>query len=161
MIIFDASTLILLAKIDLLQLVLNKYTGTIPEIVKEEVEYREAIDTKAIIQQIKVGKLNVTKNPDKNKIKHIIKDFRLGRGETTALIIAIEKDDVLATDDGLAIKVCKIFNVKFITAVHFLIESGLGKSRALAKLDLLKEYGRCCKKIIKDAEKRIMERQIK
>lgn len=158
MIIFDASTLILLAKIDLLQLVLNKYMGAIPEIVKKEVEYKEAIDTKAIIHQINVGKLIVTKNPAKNKIEHILKDFPLGRGETAALIIAIEKDNAVATDDGLAIKVCKIFNIKFITAVHFLIKSGLDKSRALAKLDLLKKYGRYSQKIIKDAEKRIIGR---
>ena len=50
MIIFDASTLIPLAKIDLLQMVLNKYKGVIPEIVKKEVEYKEALDTKVIIQ---------------------------------------------------------------------------------------------------------------
>jgi predicted nucleic acid-binding protein len=158
LVIFDASTLILLAKIDLLQMVLNKYKGVIPEIVKEEVEYKEAIDTKVIIKQINDGRLIVNKNPDKNKIRKICKDFPLGKGEAAALVIANEKNDVLATDDGLAIKICKIFNVKFVTAIHFLIESGLDKSRALAKLDLLKKYGRYSIKITGDAEKRIIGR---
>ena len=157
MIIFDASTLILLAKIDLLQMVLNKYEGVIPEIVKKEVEYKEALDTKVIIQQIKEGRLIVNKDPDKNKMKKICKDFPLGRGEAAALIFANERESVLATDDGLAIKVCKIFNIKFITAIHFLIGTDLDKIRAKAKLDLLKKYGRYSARIIKDAEKRIMK----
>jgi len=158
LVIFDASTLILLAKIDLLQMVLTKYKGMIPEIVKEEVEYKEAIDTKVISKQINEGRLIVNKNPNKNKIQHILKDFPLGKGEAAALVIANEKDDVLATDDGLAIKVCKILNIKFVTAIHFLIESGLDRPRALAKLDLLKKYGRYSIKITSDAEKRIIGR---
>ena len=157
MIIFDASTLIPLAKIDLLQMVLNKYKGVIPEIVKKEVEYKEALDTKVIIQQIREGRLIVNKDPDKNKMKKICKDFPLRRGEVAALIFANERESALATDDGLAIKVCKIFNIKFITAIHFLIEAYLDRSRAKAKLDLLKKYGRYSARIIKDAEKRIMK----
>ena len=155
MIVFDTSTLILLAKIDILQLVLNQYSGIIPEIVKGEVIYKNEMDTELIIQQIKDGNLAVEKNPSKDKMKHILKDFPLGRGEVAALIIAKEKDIVLATDDGLAIKVCKIFGVKFATAIHFLIGEGLDKSLTMAKLKLLKKYGRYSADIIKDAEERI------
>lgn len=155
LIVFDTSTLILLAKIDILQLVLNQYSGIIPEIVKGEVIYKNEMDTELIIQQIKDGNLAVEKNPSKDKMKHILKDFPLGRGEVAALIIAKEKDIVLATDDGLAIKVCKIFGVKFATAIHFLIGEGLDKSLTMAKLKLLKKYGRYSADIIKDAEERI------
>ncbi|MHB1275663.1 MAG: hypothetical protein ACYCXQ_08550 [Candidatus Humimicrobiaceae bacterium] len=155
MIVFDTSTLILLAKIDLLQLVLNQCSGVIPEIVKEEVVYKDFMDAKLIIQQIKEGKLIVNKNPDKSKIKLILKDFPLGKGEAAAIIFAKEKDSVLATDDGLAIKVCKIFGIKFITAIHFLIEAKLEKSLAITKLNLLQKYGRYCPEIIKDAPERI------
>ena len=138
MIVFDSSTLILLAKIDILQLVLNKYGGVIPGSVKEEILYKKAMDTELIVQQIKDGNLALEKNPSKDKMNHILKDFPLGRGEAAALIIAKEKGSVLATDDGLAIKVCKIFGVKFTTAIHFLIEAGLDKSMAGAKLKMLK-----------------------
>ena len=155
MIVFDTSTLILLTKIDILQLVLHKYGGVIPESVKKEVIYKNEMDTELIVQQIKEGNLVVDKNPGKDKMKHILKDFPLGRGEVTALIIAKRKDIVLATDDGLAIKVCKIFGVKFATAIHFLIGAGLDKSLAMAKLKLLKKYGRYSADIIKDAEERI------
>ncbi|MBU4450588.1 MAG: hypothetical protein KKE35_04775 [Actinobacteria bacterium] len=155
MIVFDTSTLILLAKTDILQLVLHKYGGVIPEFVKEEVMYKNEMDTKLIVQQIKDGNLAVEKNPSKDKMKHVLKDFPLGRGEVAALIIAKGKDIVLATDDGLAIKVCKIFGIKFVTAIHFLIGAGLDKSLAMAKLKLLKKYGRYSADIIKDAEERI------
>ena len=157
MIVFDASTLILLAKIDILQLVLYKYSGVMPESVKEEILYKKAMDTELIIQQIKDGNLALEKNPSKDKMNHILKDFPLGRGEAAALIIAKEKGSILATDDGLAIKVCKIFGVKFTTAIHFLIEAGLDKSMAGAKLKMLKKYGRYSADIIKDAEERIMK----
>jgi len=157
LIVFDSSTLILLAKIDILQLVLNKYGGVIPGSVKEEILYKKAMDTELIVQQIKDGNLALEKNPSKDKMNHILKDFPLGRGEAAALIIAKEKGSVLATDDGLAIKVCKIFGVKFTTAIHFLIEAGLDKSMASAKLKMLKKYGRYSADIIMDAEERIMK----
>ena len=157
-IIFDASTLILLAKIDLLQVVLRQYSGVIPELVKDEIIYKNAMDTKLIVQQIKEGNLIVNKNPAQDKIKLILKDFPLGSGEAAAFIIAKEKECLLATDDGLAIKVCKIFGVKFATAIHFLIKAGLEKSLSMAKLNLLKKYGRYSVEIVKDAEERIIGR---
>lgn len=155
MIIFDASTLILLAKIDILQLVLIQYSGIIPEIVKEEVEYKNSLDAKLIEQQIKEGKLKISKNPGKEKMQTILKDFPLCRGEAAAIILANEQNGTLATDDGLAMKVCKIFGIKFITAVHFLIEAKLEKTLAIAKLNLLKKYGRYSIEIIRDATERI------
>ena len=136
-------------------MVLSKYQGVIPESVKEEVTYKKDVDTELIVQQIKDGNLIIEKNPEKVKIKKVLKDFPLGRGEAAALIIAKEKVSLLATDDRLAIKVCKIFGVKFATAIHFLIETDLGKSLAIAKLKLLQKYGRYSNEIIKDAEERI------
>jgi hypothetical protein len=62
---------------------------------------------------------------------------------------------IVLSDDALAIKVCKIFGVKFATAIHFLIGEGLDKSLTMAKLKLLKKYGRYSADIIKDAEERI------
>ncbi|MBM3707791.1 MAG: hypothetical protein FJW61_01830 [Actinobacteria bacterium] len=157
MIVFDASTLILLAKIGILKMVLSKYHGIIPESVKAEVTFKKEMDAELIIQQIKNKHLVVEINPDKDKIKKILKDFPLGSGEAAALIIANEKGILFATDDGLAIKVCKIFGIKFVTAIHFLIEAGLKKSLAMAKLKLLQKYGRYSAEIIKNAGERIMK----
>ena len=105
--------------------------------------------------QIKEKNITVIKNPVQVKMNLILKDFPLGRGEAAAFLIARDKDSVLATDDGLAIIVCKIFSVRFVTAIHFLINAHLDNSLALAKLELLKKYGRYSVQIIKDAEERI------
>ena len=157
MIIFDASTLILLSKIDLIQSVLDQYKGAIPETVKKEIEYKDGMDTRAITQHIKEGNLDLKADPDRKGVDKLCKDFPLGKGEAAAFIIAKQNNWVLATDDGLAIKVCKIFTIRFITAIHFLIGADLKQDIALAKLELLKKHGRYSSRIIEDAEKRIMK----
>ncbi len=136
MIVFDTSTLILLAKIDILPLVLKRYKGIIPQEVKKAL-HKDTIDAKLISQQIKDGKLILSKNPDTKKVKLIYKEFTLGKGEAAALMVAKEENRLFAVDDGLAIKVCKIFNIKLVTAIHFLIGAGLDKKLTMAKLDLL------------------------
>ena len=156
MIVFDASTLILLSKIDLLQKVLEKYEGTILETVKKEVEFKEGMDTKAIVQQIMDGRLELKEDPDSKEVDKICKDFPLGKGEAAAFTVARQNNWTLATDDGLAIKVCKIFDIRFITAIHFLVGAGLKEDIAMTKLELLNKYGRYSTRIIEDAEKRIM-----
>jgi len=157
LVIFDASTLILLSKIDLLQTVFEKYDGIIPETVKKEVEFKEGMDTKAILQQIRDGRLEIKEHPDTKEINKICQDFPLGKGEAAAFIIARQNNCALATDDGLAIKVCKIFGIRFITAIHFLIGADLKEDIAMTKLELLNKYGRYSTRIIEDAEKRIMK----
>lgn len=157
MIIFDTSTLILLSKVDILRLVLDKHKGAIPETVKKEVEYKDGMDTRDILQNVKEGKLGLRADPGRKEIDKICKDFPLGRGEAVAFLIARQNNWAMATDDGIAIKVCKIFNIRFITAIHFLVEAGLKEGIMLAKLELLKKYGRYSVSIIEDAEKRIMK----
>jgi predicted nucleic acid-binding protein len=156
MIIFDASTLILLAKIDILKKTLSRYKGVMTECVKEEINYKNDFVSKQINEQIINGKILVFKNPEQQKINQILKDFPIGKGEATALILAKEDKAVIATDDGLAIKVSKILEVKFVTAIHFLIWLNLDKSVSLAKLELLQEYGRYSIKIINDAKEKII-----
>ncbi|MGM0365020.1 MAG: hypothetical protein ACQEP5_00620 [Actinomycetota bacterium] len=155
MIIFDSSTLILLAKVDILKLVLKQHIGVIPEIVKKEVLFKETMDSKIIKGFIDEGRIKLNKNPNKKVIEKVCKDFSLGKGEAAALVLTRENNYIFATDDGLAIKVCKIFNIKFVTAIHFLVSADMDKKIALAKLNLLQEFGRYSIDIIKDAKKRI------
>jgi len=155
MIIFDASTLILLAKIDILKTTLSQHKGAMTECVKEEINHKNDFDTKQINEQIIKSRILVFKNPQQQKINKILNDFPLGKGEASTLILAKENEAVIATDDGLAIKVSKILEVKFVTAIHFLIGLNLDKPVSLAKLELLQEYGRYSIKIINDAKERI------
>jgi len=157
LIVFDSSTLILLAKVDILQFVLKQYIGIIPEIVKNEVLFKETMDSKIIKRLISEGSIKLNKNPNKKVIDKVCKDFPLGKGEAAALVLARENNYIFATDDGLAIKVCKIFNIKFLTAIHFLVSVDMDKKIAMAKLNLLQKFGRYSIDIIKDAKKRIVE----
>lgn len=107
-------------------------------------------------------KMQILENPSRNQIRYLTDRFPVAAGETAAFIIAKEKSAVLATDDGIAIKMCKIFGVRFATAIHFLVEmrnrKALDDERALAKLGLLQRYGRYTPEIIKDATERIRRR---
>lgn len=155
--IFDASTLILLAKIDILKTTLSRFKGVITEYVKEEINFKNSFDTKQINEHIINGKIFVFKNPGQQKINQILNDFPIGRGEASAIILARENNAVIATDDGLAIKVSKILEVKFVTAIHLLIGASLDKPVSIAKLELLQEYGRYSIGIINDARERIIK----
>ncbi len=92
----------------MLQTILEKYEGSIPETIKKEVEFKEGMDTKAIMQHIRNSRLELKEDPDIKEVDKICKDFPLGKGEAAAFTFARQNNWALATDDGLAIKVCKI-----------------------------------------------------
>lgn len=160
-VVFDSSTAILLAKIQLFNKLTEKTKVIFPETVKEETTKKKDIfDSKLIIKLVNENKIKVVKT-DKLKVNKIIKDFNLEKGEAEALMLAKGKKCLLATDDGPSIKACQILGIKFTTAIHFLIrfhEKGLiDKKMALEKLKSLEKYGRYDYNIIKDAKSKIDE----
>lgn len=159
MIIFDTSTLILLAKVQLLRQTLERFKVQIPMIVEEEAVKKDTMDAKLIRQLINEGKIIVIQNPLEEELHGIIKDFPIDSAEASALLIAKKTGATLATDDGVTIKVCKILNVRFTTAIHIVIEAKenkiINKEIVLAKLEMLAKYGRYRVEIIEDAIKRI------
>lgn len=159
--VLDSSTAILLAKINLLSLVANEYKVIFPESVKgETTKKKDAFDSKLIAKLIGENKIKIVK-VKKAKSSKLLEDFNIEEGEADSLVLAREKKHILATDDGPTIKVCKILNVKFTTAIHFLIyyykKRMLSKEIALEKLKLLEKYGRYNYDIIKDAKNKIGE----
>lgn len=158
-IVFDASTLILLAKIDILRIVAENIKIIIPEEIKKECTEKDVFDAKLIFAIIKEGLIKVVKSrpPEKKNISKLCNDFKIQYGEASALYLAMKKDYPLATDDGTTIKACKIINQKFTTAIHFLINmteiSKIEKKRAIIKLEKLLFYGRYSRRIIDDAYK--------
>jgi len=158
-IIFDASTLILLAKIELLREITGEINVIIPEKVKSECLLKEGIDATLISTLIRETKIIVKKAGNAEAIKKIQHDFRIETGEAEALWLARRLDCAIAVDDGPTIKACKVIGQRFTTAIHFLLnlasQNRLEKSMALAKLEKLSVYGRYSKKIIEDATKRL------
>lgn len=162
MIIFDSSTLILLAKIDLLDIFISNVQKkiVIPEKVKSEVCIEGRDETPLISELIQYKRINVIKVKNRRQIAKLMEDFNIDPGEAETIITAIkEKTSTIATDDRNTIRACRILHIDFITAIAILIrslEKGLiEKDEALIKLHKLESVGRYKRKIIEDATKKI------
>jgi len=156
--VFDSSTLMLLAKSELLGIVSKKIQIIIPRMVRTECTGKDTFDAKMISSLIDNRKIEVVA-ANKEAVNALCRDFRIHVGEAESLACALKRKLSLAVDDLPTIKACKILNIQFATAIHFLIniaEKGLiSKEMALAKLEKLSLYGRYNKRIIDDAEKRL------
>jgi predicted nucleic acid-binding protein len=158
-IVFDTSTLILLAKIELLREIAGNVKIIIPEKVRIESLLKEGIDAILISTLIKEKKIEIKKAGDVEAVRKIQRDFRIETGEAEALWLARKLECPIAVDDGPTIKACKVIGQKFTTAIHFLLnlasQNRLELPIAMAKLEKLNLYGRYSKKIIEDATKRL------
>ena len=155
--VFDASTLILLAKVDLLEAVATERLIVITPIVQEESIRLGAADSRLIARLVSKGRIVVRDVLEGARdIKKLQKDFSIAAGEASSLWLAHKLGVALATDDGRTIRAAKILGVPFATAVHFLIESyrngRLTREFASAKLEKLVKFGRYHRRIIKDAK---------
>lgn len=157
--VFDSSTLILLAKIDLLRECAEEMSVVIPPKVKEECLVKDSLDALLIKTLIAEGKIKVEKAGNQEAVRKLQADFRIEAGEAQALWLAKRLGCPLAVDDGPTIKACKVLGIQFVTAIHFLFKlKATGKLElppALAKLDSLAAYGRYSRKIIEHAAQRL------
>jgi len=158
-IVFDASTLILLAKIELLREITEEVKAIIPRKVKAECLSKKSIDAILISTLIKEKKIEVKKAGNAKAVNKIQRDFRIEAGEAEALWLARRLNCPIAVDDGPTIKACKVIGQRFATAIHFLLnlasQDRLELSMAIAKLAKLSHYGRYSREIIKDATERL------
>lgn len=158
-IIFDSSTLILLAKITIMREVSKDLKVLISqEVHRETTEKQNLFDTKIIMSLINEAKVSRI-NANQEITSKFIKDFNINKGEAETLSIAKNERYIIATDDGPTIKACRILNIKFVTAIQFLISSyekgRLTKEMALEKLKNLENYGRYKEEILINARRKI------
>ena len=158
-IVFDSSTLILLAKIEILNIISEDMQIIVPEMVRSECTGKDLFDAKLISSLIKNGKIKVAGATKKESAEKLCRDFKIHIGEAEALALALKRNLPIAVDDLPSIKACKILNHKFTTAIHFLInvsENGkINEDMAFVKLEKLSLYGRYSKRILEDAAKRL------
>ena len=160
MVVLDTSTLILLAKIDLLPILVKKTKVKIPpEVQMEAVADPRHYDAKIIEGIIRAGKIEISERLSSEKRKKIEEDFGIDLGEAAALLLAKQENAALGTDDGRAIKAAKIMGISFFTAIHVLTQlfenKRIEKKAALVKLDRLSKIGRYNVQIMEDARERI------
>ncbi len=158
-IVFDSSTLILSAKIEILNIISEDIQIIVPEMVRSECTGKDLFDAKLISSLIKNGKIKVAGATKKESAEKLCRDFKIHIGEAEALALALKRNLPIAVDDLQSIKACKILNHKFTTAIHFLINVSkngkINEDMAFVKLEKLSLYGRYSKRILEDATKRL------
>jgi predicted nucleic acid-binding protein len=162
MVVFDASTLILLTKIDMLDIFIDhvKKRCLIPETVKNEVCIKGMDEMPLIVKMIDEKKMHVVKAKDRKLIKKLMDDFHIDAGEAEAIAIALNnKAELVATDDRNAIRACKMLKIDFTSAIAILIRAVeknlIARDEALIKLKTLGSLARYKSTILNDALKRI------
>jgi len=161
-VVFDASTLILLAKTDLLQIMAREVNILISPVVQAEALARpDLYDAQVIARMMKEGEIQVLAAGSADEIAEIQRQFNLAEGEASALWAAKKEQHTLAIDDGPGIRAAKVFGVPFVTALQVLVGLStagiLDKPSALAKLEALVKWGRYGAQLVGDARQRIQE----
>lgn len=163
MLVFDSSTLILTAKIGLLETLLNGIgiEAVIPRAVEEEcLGGRKSFEELVIQKMIHEKKVAVLPVKDRKTLTKIQDDFNLGKGEAEAILLSIrENAALLGIDDRSGINACKLLGVRFATAIALLVRSYgrrlIDRQEALAKLEALARFGRYKDSFIEDARQRL------
>lgn len=162
MIIFDSSTLILLARIDLLEIFIQSFHDTvlIPEKVRIRIYYEEREETPLLNKFIENKKIKVSKVRNSKLVKKLMEDFAIGAGKAEVLALTIqEKANIIATDDRNAIRACKLLQLNFTTAIAILVRAFekklIDREEALIKLDKLENIARYKLSIINNVKNHI------
>ncbi|MBE7546286.1 hypothetical protein KsCSTR_02320 [Candidatus Kuenenia stuttgartiensis] len=162
MIVFDSSTLILLAKAELLDAFIDDYKKAVivPQEVNEECCHRKnSFDALLIRKRIEDKKIKTARIHNIRLCEKFMKDFSIDRGEAEALVLFLEKKALLlAVDDKNAIKACKILKIPFASAltilVRLVVKGVIENDEARKKIDILAKYGRYKDIMINEARKK-------
>ncbi|MFB6209659.1 MAG: hypothetical protein ABEJ56_06020 [Candidatus Nanohaloarchaea archaeon] len=143
--VFDSTSLILTAKIELLALLSREMNIMITPTVKEESTVMDSPDAKMIDQQIQKERINIAE-PGDGDIKNLVENYKLDSGEASSIALyRRKKAELLATDDGKAIEACRIMEISYTTSLKLLQraeeKSVINEEQAIAKLEELDDYG--------------------
>jgi predicted nucleic acid-binding protein len=162
LLIMDASSLILLGRCGLIEVLSQVFHVIIPRGVLNEVVNEETLkqypDANIISELVKSKKIEVF-SIEKQKFKFPI---TLGEGELEAIILTRQMENaILVTDDGKAIKACRYLKIPFIispkvvTALYQLEKIDFGNAKT--SIDKLRIIGRYSPEIIAETLLRLEE----
>lgn len=154
-IISDASSLILLAKVNMLETFVNRNDVSTSKVVYEEVVKgkekgrEDSMLVERLVQEDKL-KLKAPSKSVKNKIENL---FNLKKGELEVVSLAYKTKHTILTDDKKCINAAKALGIDFITSpdvVTTLHKKGaINKEKAIECIDKLEEYGWYTRDLIK------------
>ncbi len=155
-IVIDASSLILLSKISVLEKLLIKNKCISPKLVYEEVIKGKEKGRKdsLLIERLFSERKILLENSDKiitNKIRNM---YNLKGGELEVVSIAFgKKDRIILSDDRKCINVSKALKIDFITSLDVVValykKKHTSREKAINCIEKLEEYGWYRKDIIK------------
>lgn len=159
-IISDAVSLILLAKISLLETFANRNKIVVPNLVYEEVikgKEKGRWDS-MLVERLAAEKKLIINISDKIKENKIRKLFNLKGGELEVISLAFDKHLVL-TDDKKCLNAAKALNLGFITSLDVVMalynKKAVTKRKALECINMLEEYGWYVKDLIRNYKEMI------
>jgi predicted nucleic acid-binding protein len=163
MLIFDSSTLILIAKVELLDVFLMGIGMeiAIPKAVEDECcGGKKTLDALFIRRALDESRIKVKGVSNRKLVTKLKEDFNMGRGESEAIALALEEKALLVgMDDKNGMNACKMAGIPFTTAVGILVrsrEKGLiGRSDALVKLSALAKFGWYRNDLLEEAKLRL------
>ena len=151
--VLDASTAILLAKVGLLRQVVAKGKVWIGETAAAEALAKQSDDALAIATLLEEG--HIRRMALEEDARGLMREFRLASGEAEAIVLARKEEALCATDDGPAIRCCKVLGIPFTTAIGFLVALSESGELAMELLAKLERFGRYHSRILEDAARRI------
>ncbi|MBL7170035.1 MAG: hypothetical protein ISS48_03375 [Candidatus Aenigmarchaeota archaeon] len=150
-IVFDSSSLILLAKITLLEIFTKLFDKNyIPkEVFNESIvkgKEKGMIDVKIMENMIDQKNIDVRRVENMKMVEELCNLFNLDRGEAESIALSEEVNaDLLITEDDRARKIAERLKIKFTTCpdiILFLTKRGMiTKKKALEALDNLQKFG--------------------
>lgn len=162
-VVFDSSSLILLAKADVL-----RETCSIAEVImvnEVESEVTEGLkkgrkDALFVQELVKEGKIRVLQT-NKALAAKLREDFKLGLGETAAISLATTNSMPLATDDNKARTVGKVLGLSVLSSLDFPLllrmKGVISHDKAKICLEVLKKEGWFSETVISHAFKKLEE----
>jgi predicted nucleic acid-binding protein len=163
MFVFDSSTLILIAKIDLLNLFLGNAAMevAIPKAVEGECcGGIRTFDALLIRKAIEEQRIRVHRLRDAKLAAKLVLDFNMGKGEAETIALAMEQGgQIVGIDDKRGMDACKLLGLPFTNAIALLIRSRqkrlITQDDARSKLAALARYGRYRKSLLEDAAREL------
>jgi len=153
MYVSNSSTLILLAKIDLLGRSLDMLKEIVipKEVYEEFIKKSDSMDSLLISKEINENRIKVV-STKKEEFKIILDNFRLHQGEAAAYCIYKQGNYMaILTDDKELIKLCRLEKIPFICSLAVVLvlvsKKLITKEQGLSKMEELYVHGRYSKEI--------------
>ncbi len=120
----DACSIILLAKTSVLESAAKKHSIEITRSVYDEViaGKKKVAPDALLLEKLCKERLITINTENKNKIKKIMKDFNMGKGEATTIAQGIDNDFIIATDNRQGRKAAEIYGFPLVGSIEIIVD---------------------------------------